>query len=93
MMIDASQGQQADYVIVLGLQKGKEAFPAPAGESIIERALLPLAEDFADAEERRLLYLAITRARLRVWLLFNEAHPSPFVSMLEDLTVSVAANP
>jgi DNA helicase-4 len=59
----------------------------------MEQALLPQPEDFPDAEERRLLYVAITRARLRVWLLFNKARPSPFVEMLEDLDVPVARKP
>lgn len=93
MTIHASKGQQADYVIVLGLQEGDDAFPAPARESIMEQALLPQPEDFPDAEERRLLYVAITRARHRVWLLFNKARPSPFVEMLEDLDVPVARKP
>ncbi|STV36790.1 DNA helicase IV [Klebsiella pneumoniae] len=75
MTIHASKGQQADYVIVLGLQEGEDAFPAPARESIMEQALLPQPEDFPDAEERRLLYVALTRARHRVWLLFNKAQP------------------
>jgi superfamily I DNA/RNA helicase len=39
-------------------------------------ALLPVPEDFPDAEERRLLYVALTRARHRVWLLFNKDAPS-----------------
>ena len=73
MTVHASKGQQADYVIVLGLQEGFDGFPAPARESIMEQALLPAPEDFPDAEERRLLYVAMTRARLRVWLLFNKA--------------------
>ncbi|TCW16645.1 DNA helicase-4 [Raoultella sp. BIGb0138] len=93
MTIHASKGQQADYVIVLGLQEGDDAFPAPARESIMEQALLPQPEDFQDAEERRLLYVAITRARLRVWLLFNKARPSPFVEILEELDVPVARKP
>ncbi len=37
MTIHASKGQQADYVIVLGLQQGKEGFPAPQRESIMEQ--------------------------------------------------------
>lgn len=41
MTIHASKGQQADYVIVLGLQQGKEGFPAPQRESIMEQGLLP----------------------------------------------------
>ncbi|QNK10262.1 DNA helicase IV [Enterobacter sp. JUb54] len=93
MTIHASKGQQADYVIILGLQEGDDAFPAPARESIMEQALLPQPEDFPDAEERRLLYVAMTRARLRVWLLFNKAQPSPFVEMLEALDVPVARKP
>ncbi|WP_434585690.1 DNA helicase IV [Klebsiella sp. R390] len=93
MTIHASKGQQADYVIILGLQEGDDAFPAPARESIMEQALLPQPEDFPDAEERRLLYVAMTRAQLRVWLLFNKAQPSPFVEMLEALDVPVARKP
>ncbi|MGT8783846.1 DNA helicase IV [Klebsiella oxytoca] len=93
MTIHASKGQQADYVIILGLQDGDDAFPASARESIMEQALLPQPEDFADAEERRLLYVALTRARLRVWLLFNKEQPSPFVDMLKALDVPVARKP
>lgn len=93
MTIHASKGQQADYVIILGLQDGDDGFPAPARESIMEQALLPQPEDFPDAEERRLLYVALTRARLRVWLLFNKEQPSPFVDMLAALDVPVARKP
>ncbi|MBW9464292.1 DNA helicase IV [Kluyvera sp. EC_51] len=93
MTVHASKGQQADYVIVLGLQEGFDGFPAPARESIMEQALLPAPEDFPDAEERRLLYVAITRARLRVWLLFNAKQPSPFVDILKQLSVPVARKP
>lgn len=93
MTIHASKGQQADYVIVLGLQEGQDGFPAPARESIMERALLPEPEAFADAEERRLLYVAMTRARHRVWLMFNKAQPSPFVDILRHLDVPVARKP
>ena len=93
MTIHASKGQQADYVIVVGLQEGSDAFPAPARESVMEQALLPAPEDFPDAEERRLLYVAITRARHRVWLLFNKQQPSPFVEILRQLDVPVAKKP
>ncbi len=93
MTIHASKGQQADYVIVLGLQQGRDAFPAPARESIMEMALLPQPEAYPDAEERRLLYVALTRARHRVWLLYNKEQPSAFVRILEDLGVPTARKP
>ncbi len=59
----------------------------------MEEALLPVVEDFPDAEERRLLYVALTRARHRVWLLYNRANPSRFVEALKDLDVPVARKP
>ncbi len=93
MTIHASKGQQADYVIIVGLQEGSDGFPAPARESIMEEALLPVVEDFPDAEERRLLYVALTRARHRVWLLYNKANPSRFVEDLKELDVPVVRKP
>lgn len=93
MTIHASKGQQADYVIIVGLHEGSDGFPAPARESIMEEALLPAVEDFPDAEERRLLYVALTRARHRVWLLFNKDTPSCFVDELKQLDVPVTRKP
>ncbi|UQX57724.1 DNA helicase IV [Citrobacter sp. XT1-2-2] len=93
MTIHASKGQQADYVIVVGLHEGNDGFPAPARESIMEEALLPAVEDFPDAEERGLLYVALTRARHRVWLLFNKETPSCFVDELKRLDVPVTRKP
>lgn len=93
MTIHASKGQQADYVIVVGLHEGNDGFPAPARESIMEEALLRAVEDFPDAEERRLLYVALTRARHRVWLLFNKETPSCFVDELKRLDVPVTRKP
>ncbi|RPH21715.1 DNA helicase IV [Buttiauxella warmboldiae] len=93
MTIHASKGQQADYVVVLGLQQGKDGFPAVARESVMEAALLPQPEEYPDAEERRLLYVAMTRARHRVWLLFNKQEPSRFVDILKHLGVPAANRP
>lgn len=93
MTIHASKGQQADYVIILGLQDGRDGFPAPERESVMEQALLPQPEDFPDAEERRLLYVALTRARHRVWLLYDNDAPSRFVDALRRLGVPVAKKP
>lgn len=93
MTFHASKGQQADYVIILGLQEGKDAFPAPARESIIELALLPSVEDYPNAEERRLMYVALTRAKKQVWLLFNKQQPSCFVSELKSQGVPIQRKP
>ena len=45
---------------------------------------LPKAEAFKYAEERRLFYVALTRARHHVYLITNGNNPSPFVRELID---------
>ncbi len=93
MTIHASKGQQADYVILLGLHKGKEGFPAVARESVMEEGLLPPPEDFPDAEERRLAYVALTRAKQQVWMLYDQQSPSVFVDEFKRLGVPVLRKP
>lgn len=93
MTIHASKGQQADYVIVLGLQAGHDGFPAAARETVMEEGLLPQPEDFPDAEERRLAYVALTRAKQQVWLLYNRQQPSVFVDNFQRLGVPLLRKP
>ncbi|RWR01986.1 DNA helicase IV [[Pantoea] beijingensis] len=93
MTIHASKGQQADFVIILGLQEGKDGFPAAVRESVMEEGLLPQPEDFPDAEERRLAYVAITRAKQQVWLLFDRQQPSVFVEQFKRLGVPILRKP
>ncbi|MFS2224923.1 DNA helicase IV [Pantoea sp. B65] len=93
MTIHASKGQQAEFVIILGLQQGKDGFPAAARESVMEQGLLPQPEDFPDAEERRLAYVAITRAKQQVWMLYDRQQPSVFVEQFKRLGVPVLGKP
>jgi DNA helicase IV len=93
MTIHASKGQQAEYVIIAGLHQGSDGFPAVARESVLEDVLLPQPEDFPDAEERRLLYVALTRAKHQVWLLQDRERPSVFVEQLQDLGVPAQKKP
>lgn len=87
MTIHASKGQQAEYVIIVGLVNGRDGFPAITRESVLEQVLLPQPESFPDAEERRLLYVALTRAKHRVWLLEDPQSPSVFIEQLKHLGV------
>lgn len=93
MTIHASKGQQAEYVIIVGLHDGNDGFPAVARESVLEDVLLPQPEDFPDAEERRLLYVALTRAKHQVWLLQDRERPSVFVEQLHELGVPLQKKP
>jgi len=77
--VHASKGKEADYVIVLGLETGKHGFPSMKATHPLLEALLPVKEAYPYAEERRLLYVALTRARNRVYLIADMAVASEFV--------------
>ena len=80
-------------MIVTGLSDGSDGFPARTPESVIEQGLLPETESFPDAEERRLAYVAMTRARKQLWLLYDKAAPSDFVEELAKLGVPRVRKP
>lgn len=85
MSMHKSKGKEADYIIVLGLVSGKSGFPSEKITHPLLEALLPEAEPFPDAEERRLFYVAITRAKKRTYLITDMANASRFIhELLED---------
>ncbi len=87
--VHSSKGKEADYVVMLGLEKGKHGFPSQKVTHPLLDALLPKQEDYAFAEERRLFYVAITRARKRAYLISDIAKASEFVIELLDNQYSI----
>ncbi len=92
MTVHASKGKEADYVIVFGLEKGEHGFPSEKATHPLLELLLPEAEAFAHAEERRLFYVALTRARHHVYLVGNGLNPSPFIRELIDGDYAVSVD-
>ncbi|RMS46727.1 UvrD/REP helicase [Pseudomonas amygdali pv. photiniae] len=80
--IHRSKGKEADYVVLLGLKKGQFGLPSEKVTHPLVDALLPKAESHPHAEERRLFYVALTRARHRVYLPVDMRSCSPFVAEL-----------
>ena len=74
-----SKGLEADYVIIVGLTSGKYGFPSEIADDPVLGIVLADNEQFDHAEERRLFYVALTRARKRVYLVCDAANPSSFV--------------
>ena len=77
--IHRSKGLEADYIIVLGLTNGHPGFPSSFSDDPVLQLAMPEAEPFPHAEERRLFYVALTRARKKVYLLTSLNTASPFV--------------
>ena len=84
MTAHRSKGQEADYVIVVGLNNETHGFPSQvAGDPILELVQAE-PEKFPRAEERRLFYVAVTRAKRRVFLLAEGEIASPFINELYE---------
>ena len=60
--IHSSKGLEADYIIVLGLTNGQFGFPSEIADDPVLALAMPESESFPFAEERRLFYVALTRA-------------------------------
>lgn len=80
-----SKGLEADYVFLLGLNAGSGlTFPSTMTNDPLVDMLLTRHDLFPYAEERRLLYVALTRAKKRSTIIFRQFSPSPFVLELLD---------
>ena len=82
MTCHASKGLEADYAIVCDLSKGRMGFPSEIEDDPLLDLVLKPDADFPFAEERRLFYVAITRARKQCILLTPASNSSNFVEEL-----------
>jgi DNA helicase IV len=77
-----SKGQEADAVIVGDLNDDAFGFPCLREDDPIIRRYLPPEDRYEHAEERRLFYVAMTRAKHWLALLASSYAPSPFLREL-----------
>ncbi|MDO5666341.1 MAG: UvrD-helicase domain-containing protein [Alcaligenaceae bacterium] len=77
------KGNEADYVLLLEVNRGEFGFPSEKTSDQLIENCLPMAEDFLFAEERRLFYVALTRARQQVYLVYSEDEASVFIEELK----------
>ncbi|MEZ9269288.1 DNA helicase IV, partial [Vibrio splendidus] len=66
MTCHGSKGKEADFVIILCVDEGQ--FPTKKKQLHIDGALTESSDAFPYAEERRLFYVAMTRAKEKVWI-------------------------
>lgn len=80
----SSKGLEADYVILVGLTSGEYGFPCEIADDPVLNLVLVAEDAFSNAEERRLFYVAVTRARKHVYLVVDKSKSvSSFVSEIK----------
>ena len=85
MTVHASKGLEADHVVILRADSGRMGFPSEIVDDPLLDLVLPEPEQFDHAEERRLFYVALTRARKSVTILADREKPSVFIrELLKD---------
>ena len=82
--VHSAKGREADYVVVLDLRDGRYGFPCRVEDDPLLEIVLPpiYGQGYPYAEERRLFYVALTRARRGSYLIADPNRPSPFVREL-----------
>lgn len=85
LTVHKSKGLEFDYVFLINMQDSVIGFPSKIEEHNILKLVLPKEEDYTFAEERRLFYVALTRAKEKVFIFSPRQNPSIFVTELEKL--------
>lgn len=74
-----AKGITRDIIIVINVNSGNHGIPATRGNDVKAEVLLTVLDDYPHAEERRLFYVAVTRAKERTILVADASRISPFV--------------
>jgi DNA helicase-4 len=77
-----SKGLEADNTILIGFENGPFGFPVINKTPQIENLLLPKLDDYPHTEERRLMYVGLTRARNQTHIIANTTNYSVFINEL-----------
>lgn len=79
LTVHKSKGLEADYVILLQCNKDTYGFPSLVSDDPVLSYVLTKSDQFPFGEERRLFYVAITRAKMKTLVLYDKRFPSVFV--------------
>lgn len=79
LTVHKSKGLEADYVILLQCNKDTYGFPSLVSDDPVLNYVLTKSDQYPYGEERRLFYVAITRAKVKTLVLYDKRFPSAFV--------------
>jgi DNA helicase-4 len=83
--VHSSKGLEAEYVFILNVIQGTRGFPSQIQDDPALQLAMPTPDPYPFAEERRLFYVAMTRAYKQVRLYTTLGEPSQFLVELVKL--------
>ena len=83
--IHASKGLEAKVVFIIGLTEGNGGFPDIWLEDRIFQVIKKANHDLLMEEERRLFYVAITRAKDKLFLITQKGNESSFLKEIPEI--------
>lgn len=84
LTVHRSKGLQADYTNILNCVSGQYGFPSEHADDPILNLLLSKSDQFRNGEERRLFYVALTRAKKKTFITTNTTYKSKFVNEIDS---------
>lgn len=88
--VHGSKGLEADYVILPRVVNTRSSFPSMQTDDPVLQLAMPSGDNFQFSEERRLFYVALTRARRSVVLFTVDGNISPFVvELMKDTNLEL----
>lgn len=78
-----SKGLQADYIFIINNKKSRMGFPSKIQDAPILDLLLDNCDQYPHAEERRLFYVALTRAKKKAFIMTVNGQESEFAMELK----------
>ena len=86
--IHGAKGLEKDVVIILGNDSGARGFPNWWGEDPLFSIFLPQQDNYKYAEERRVMYVAMTRTKSVNFFVYKDQQPSIFLKEIEEIHLS-----
>lgn len=80
--VHSSKGLEADYIVLPNVSSGTYGFPSEVVDDPVLSLAMAEADPYPHAEERRLFYVALTRARRHVTMIGVQGRESVFVAEL-----------
>lgn len=80
LTVHSAKGLEADTVILVNCKSGLNGFPSEIADDPLLTMMMAEPDKMKYGEERRLFYVAMTRARKALHLIIDKTSPSPFLN-------------